>query len=64
MNVEVRVRFAHEAKTFPFTTWPLADLDGLISRMEGWGGVDECAVICGQFATNETSAYFELVIGE
>lgn len=62
-HVEVRIRNASDAEESPhlFTTWPVDDLDNLVTAMNQWsnpGGFD----VSGQFSHYGERWFFELVV--
>lgn len=69
MNVDVRIRHADDTKAQPFTSWPIAELDGLITTIKQWGieteyGSHTGADLYGQFVISPSASFFEIVIGE
>lgn len=59
--VEVRVRRAEDGEGLPFTTWPLDDLDRLISLFNRWGNPTEGSA-AGQFTYEDGRWFFELIV--
>lgn len=66
-EVQVRVRHADDAKSVPFTSWPLGEMESLVERVLYEGGI----YFDGNYQTNITTqlvledgrVFYELILG-
>lgn len=66
-NVEVRIREASSAMAVRLCAVPLAEIDGILPMLVGWGVLgsgDVLYELSGQFVVTEQGAYFEVIVGD
>jgi hypothetical protein len=67
--INIRIRLESEARAVPLCTWPVTELDSLISTISRWGlridGNDDASGLAfGSFVYQDNEAYFEVTVGD
>lgn len=67
-QIDVRIRHGNDLKAVPLTTWPMDELNELMSTVGEWGlttpeGVTYDDASFGQIVVGESGAFFEIVFG-